>query len=78
MAAPNQSPHTPEGRVTRAPDSLNPVGPAWKEAEAAGFDMSLVEENLRMTPWERMVQHDRALRTAIMLREAMEKHNGRR
>lgn len=40
--------------------------------------MSLVEENLRMTPWERMVQHGRALQTAMMLREAMEKRNGRR
>ena len=78
MAEPNQSKQRSEGRVTLAPDSLNPVGPAWKEVEAAGFDMSLVEENLRMTPWERIVQHDRALRTAIMLREALEKQNGRR
>ena len=75
MAEPDQSQHTPEGRVTRAPDSLNPVGPAWKEAEAAGFDMSLVEENLRMTPWERLLDHGRALRNAEMLQAAKGRGN---
>jgi hypothetical protein len=52
-------------------------GSAWRAAEAAGFDMSLVEVNLRMTPWERVVSHGRALRTALMLRAAMEQQHGR-
>lgn len=75
MAEPNQSKQRSEGRVTRVPDSLNPVGPAWKEAEAAGFDMSLVEENLRMSPWERLLDHGRALRNAEMLQAAKERGN---
>jgi hypothetical protein len=50
-------------------------GSAWQEAAAAGFDMSLVEENLRMTPWERLVDHGRALRNAEMLRSAKEKND---
>jgi hypothetical protein len=37
--------------------------------------MSLVEENLRMTPWERLVDHGRALRNAEMLRSAKEKND---
>lgn len=48
---------------------------AWQEAEAAGFDMSLVEENLRMTPLERTRQHERALNLAVQLREAMTQRN---
>jgi hypothetical protein len=50
-----------------------PKGLAWRAAEAHGFDMSLVEANLRRTPRERLLAHDRALRTAQRLRVAMEK-----
>ena len=46
---------------------------AWQAAEEYGFDMSLVEDNLRLTPWERIRRHSRALATALTLREAMEK-----
>jgi hypothetical protein len=48
---------------------------AWKAAEKAGYDMSLVESNLRKTPYERIRAHSRALATARMLRQAMEKRN---
>ena len=37
------------------------AGPAWRAAAAAGVDMSLIEENLRRTPWERLLANDRAL-----------------
>ena len=50
---------------------------AWQEAEAAGFDMSLVEENLRMTPWERLLDHGRAMQTAMELQSALKKRHGR-
>ena len=50
---------------------------AWQAAEAAGFDMSVVAENLRLTPWERVVAHGRVLRMAQMLRAAMEQQHGR-
>ena len=37
------------------------AGPAWRAAVDAGIDMSLVEENLRLSPWERLLANDRAL-----------------
>jgi len=48
---------------------------AWKAAEKEGYDMSLVEGNLRKTPYERIHAHSRALATAMMLRRAMEKRH---
>jgi hypothetical protein len=50
---------------------------AWEEAEAEGMDMSLVEDNLRKTPLERIREHDRALRLAFKLRKAMQERNER-
>jgi hypothetical protein len=47
---------------------------AWQKAEAAGFDMSLVEMNLERTPWERILNHSRALKLAMQLRDAMHEH----
>jgi hypothetical protein len=46
---------------------------AWEKAIEYGCDMSLLEENLRKTPTQRIRAHQRALNTAIMLRNAMEK-----
>jgi hypothetical protein len=48
---------------------------AWEEAEAEGMDMSLVADNLRKTPLERVREHDRALRLALKLRKAMRERN---
>lgn len=45
--------------------------PAWRAAEAYGFDMSLIEANLRRTPAERIRAHARALALAIALRQQM-------
>ena len=36
-------------------------GPAWRAAHAMGIDMSLIEENLNRTPWERLLANERAL-----------------
>jgi hypothetical protein len=47
------------------------AGPAWREAEAYGCDMSLIEDNLSRTPLERLRAHDRALETILQLRNAM-------
>ena len=44
---------------------------AWRLAEVAGFDMSVVAANLELTPWERILNHGRALALATQLREAM-------
>ena len=48
---------------------------AWKAAEKEDYDMSLVESNLRRTPCERIRAHNRALATAVMLRQAMKERN---
>jgi hypothetical protein len=48
---------------------------AWAEAEAQGMDMSLIEDNLRKSPLERIREHDRALRLALKLRKAMQERN---
>ena len=48
-------------------------GPAWRAAEAYGFDMSVIESNLRRTPRERIRVHNRELQTTAQLKEAMEK-----
>jgi hypothetical protein len=37
------------------------AGPAWREAIRQGVDMSLIEANLELSPWERILQNDRAL-----------------
>ena len=37
------------------------AGPAWREAVRMGMDMTLIECNLDLTPWERLLQNDRVL-----------------
>ncbi len=39
------------------------------------IDLSLLEDSLAKTPWERMLANDDALRFADSLRTAMEKRN---
>ena len=43
---------------------------AWEEAEAYGFDMSLIVRNVGLSYEERCRQHDRAINQAMALREA--------
>lgn len=40
---------------------------AAQEAEQAGFDLSLVDESLRISPEQRALQHQRALALALEL-----------
>ena len=51
------------GKYVMPPDA----GPAWREAAEAGIDMSLIEQNLEMSPWERLLRNDRALALARMM-----------
>ncbi len=54
-------------------------GPAWREAEAAGFDMSLLVSSARMSVWERICEHRAANNFATKLREAyLKSHAGSR
>jgi hypothetical protein len=53
-----------------------PRGPAWRAVEEFGCDMSLIEENLRLTPRERFRRHNEALRLIARLRRGMESQRG--
>lgn len=46
------------------------AGPAWRTAHESGLDMSLIEENLRLTPWERLLANDRALALVRLVEQA--------
>jgi hypothetical protein len=37
------------------------AGPAWREARAAGIDMSLIEHSLEQSPAERLATHQQVL-----------------
>jgi hypothetical protein len=51
------------GKYVCPPDA----GPAWRAAMEAGIDMSLIEENLKISPWERLLANDAALALARMM-----------
>ena len=57
------------GEYLMPPDA----GPAWRAAVEYGFDMSLVEDALRMTPEQRLEQHQRALDLVLEVKEAGER-----
>jgi hypothetical protein len=53
------------------------AGPAWRAACEMGMDMSLIECNLDLTPWERLKQNDSALDLIYMLRRSNSALHGR-
>ncbi len=57
-------------------DSLmREAAPPYPASIKEEIDLSLLEDSLAKTPWERMQANDDALRFAELLRAAMEKHN---
>ncbi len=58
------------GEYAMPPDA----GPAWRAAVEYGFDMSLVEDALRLTPEQRLEQHQRALDLVLEVKESGERH----
>ena len=58
------------GEYLMPPDA----GPAWRAAAKYGFDMSLVEDALRMNPEQRLEQHQNALDMILEVKEAGENH----
>jgi hypothetical protein len=46
------------------------AGPAWRAACEYGIDMSLVEDALRMTPEQRIEEHQRALNLLLEIEAA--------
>ena len=65
---------TPETEKTSLIFNDKPMS-AWEAAAAMGIDMSLIELSLSRTPAQRFHEHNRALRLAWELREAMKKRN---
>jgi hypothetical protein len=40
------------------------------------IDISLLEDSLRLTPWQRLIENDRALALVRMLEDAKARENG--
>ncbi|MGH7975515.1 MAG: hypothetical protein ACREDS_02080 [Limisphaerales bacterium] len=57
------------GKYVMPPDA----GPAWRAAMEYGFDMSLIEDALQLTPEQRLEQHQRALDLVLAVKEAGER-----
>jgi hypothetical protein len=58
-------------------ESSPAYGSAWLDAAVSGIDVSLIEDSLSKTPWERMLANDDALNFAETLRTAMETRNAK-
>jgi len=56
------------GKYVCPPDA----SPAWRAAHDYGFDMSLVEAALKMSPEERLEAHQRVLDMILELQESGE------
>jgi hypothetical protein len=57
--------------------AVNEAGPECRDSSDDGIDISLLEDSLAKTPWERMQANDDALRFADSLRGAMEERNAK-
>jgi len=51
------------------------AGPAWRAACEAGCDMEHLEANLKLTPWERLLKHDKLRNEWLEFEAFMEKIN---
>ncbi|HTV42042.1 MAG TPA: hypothetical protein VMF08_15845 [Candidatus Sulfotelmatobacter sp.] len=58
------------GKYVMPPDA----GPAWIAAHEYGFDMSLVEDFLKLTPEERLAVHQRKINFLLEVQEAGRLH----
>lgn len=59
------------GAYVMPPDA----GPAWRAAHAFGFDMSLVEDALKLTPEQRLDEHQQKLNFLLEIEAARLKQN---
>jgi hypothetical protein len=53
------------------------AGPAWRAAHAAGIDMSLLEDALRMTPEQRLAEHQQVIDFLLEIQEAGQFHGAK-
>jgi hypothetical protein len=61
------------GKYVCPPDA----GPAWRAAMEYGFDMSLIEASLKLTPEQRLVEHQQAIDFMIELQESGKTHGAK-
>ena len=45
------------------------AGPAWRAAQAAGIDMSLIEDALKLTPEQRLAEHQQVINFLLEVQE---------
>ena len=50
------------------------AGPAWRAAHASGFDMSLLEASLQLTPEERLAEHQQVINFLLEVQKAGSNH----
>jgi hypothetical protein len=58
------------GEYVMPPDA----GPAWRASHEYGFDMSLIEESLKLTPEQRLVEHQQVIDFLLEVQEADHSH----
>jgi hypothetical protein len=61
------------GEYVMPPDA----GPAWREAQAAGIDMSLIECALKLTPEQRLAEHQQVINFLLEVQEAGQVHGAK-
>lgn len=67
----------PSNRDGALKESTTVYGSAEAGSAGGDIDISLLEESLRMSPWDRMLANDDALNFAESLRAAMERRNAK-
>ena len=58
------------GEYAMPPDA----GPAWRAAHAAGIDMSLIEDALKLTPEQRLAEHQQVIDFLLEVQQAGQAH----
>ena len=58
------------GKYLMPPDA----GPAWRAAAEYGFDMSLIEASLKLTPEQRLAEHQQVINFMIEVQESGQAH----
>ena len=53
------------------------AGPAWRAAHKAGIDMSLIEDSLKLTPEQRLAEHQQVIDFLLEVLEAGQSHGAR-
>lgn len=61
------------GKYVCPPDA----GPAWRAAVKAGIDMSLIEYSLKLTPEQRLAEHQQVINFLLEVQEAGRSHGAK-